>query len=403
MIAVAEWTSPADIRAELQRLWDHGHILKARVDGTEFFPRTLRLRRPDTAALASRFDEVRQWIRLLQEGSKQTRGFGYDIVWTEINHRQLGRNQMPAGIRVDAEQDAFRLIGTRTEAERFSTLSERILRQFPSLREWLARHPLTVLARADDWQRIMAVLTWFRDHPRAGLYLRQIDVPGVDTKFIESRRRLLAELLDLLLAPNAIDVRFTAGKGFEQRYGLATKPILIRFRLLDERLAIGGLRDLTIPATDFASLRLDVRRVFITENEINGLAFPPRAHSLVIFGLGYGLERLTEATWLTETELHYWGDIDTHGFEMLDRLRAAFPTASSLLMDRATLLAHRASWVAESRRFEGKLSRLTAPEQALLDELRTDVHGERVRLEQERISFGWLHSGLSAACEKSGC
>ena len=104
----------------------------------------------------------------LQEGSKQRRGFGYDIIWTEINHRQLGRNQMPAGIRVDAEQDAFRLIGTRTEAERFSTLSEGILRQFPALREWLARHPLTVPpVCAADWQRIMAVLAWFEIIRRA--------------------------------------------------------------------------------------------------------------------------------------------------------------------------------------------------------------------------------------------
>ena len=171
---------------------------------------------------------------------------------------------------------------------------------------------------------------------------------------------------------------------------------------MDERLAIGGLCDLTIPATDFASLRLDVRRVFITENEINGLAFPPRAHSLVIFGLGYGLERLTEATWLAATELHYWGDIDTHGFEMLDRLRAAFPTANSLLMDRATLLAHRASWVAESRRFEGRLSRLTVPEQALLDELRTDAHGERVRLEQERTRLGGCIAGCRPLARRAG-
>jgi hypothetical protein len=399
---VTEWTSPADIRAELQRLWDRGHILKARIDGTQLFPRALRLRRPDTAAMASRFDEVRQWIRTLQEGSKQARGCGYDITWKEINHRQLGRNRMPTGIRVDTEQDAFRLIGTRREAERFSALSECILRQFPPLRGWLASHPLTVLAHVDDWQRIIAVLTWFQDHPRAGLYLRQIDAPGVDTKFIESRRRLLAELLDLLLPPDAIDTRFTAGRGFEPRYGLATKPILIRFRLLDERLAIGGLCDLTVPAVDFASLRLDVRRVFITENEINGLAFPPQADSLVIFGLGYGLERLTEATWLSGTELHYWGDIDTHGFEILDRLRAVFPTVNSLLMDRATLLAHRASWVTEGKQFEGDLTRLSASERALFDELRTDVHGERVRLEQERIAFGWLRRALQAMCEETG-
>jgi hypothetical protein len=66
-------------------------------------------------------------------------------------------------------------------------------------------------------------------------------------------------------------------------------------------------------------------------------------------------------------------------------------------MDRATLLAHRASWVGEGKRYEGRLSRLTASEQALFDELKTDVHGEHVRLEQERIAFGWLHRALLAS------
>ncbi len=68
-------------------------------------------------------------------------------------------------------------------------------------------------------------------------------------------------------------------------------------------------------------------------------------------------------------------------------------------MDRATLLAHRASWVTEGKRSESTLSRLTAPEQALFDELRSDVHGERVRLEQERIAFGWLQRALLASCK----
>ena len=81
-------------------------------------------------------------------------------------------------------------------------------------------------------------------------------------------------------------------------------------------------------------------RVFITENEINGLAFPDVPGSLVIFGLGYGLDRLSEVSWLHRREVHYWGDIDTYGFHILDRLRALFPAARSFLMDRETLLEH---------------------------------------------------------------
>ena len=50
--------------------------------------------------------------------------------------------------------------------------------------------------------------------------------------------------------------------------------------------------------------------MFITENEINFLAFPAVADSLIIFGAGYGFETLVEAAWLARCRIHYWGDID---------------------------------------------------------------------------------------------
>jgi hypothetical protein len=137
--------------------------------------------------------------------------------------------------------------------------------------------------------------------------------------------------------------------------------------------------------------------VFITENEVNGLVFPDIPASLVIFGLGYGVQLLGEVEWLKEKTLYYWGDIDTHGFAILDRLRADFPHVQSFLMDHETLLAHRELWVTEEDRYEGALSRLTPPERSLFDDLKHDSLGRRIRLEQERISFGWFWKFLSQA------
>jgi hypothetical protein len=91
----------------------------------------------------------------------------------------------------------------------------------------------------------------------------------------------------------------------------------------------------------------------------------------------------------------YWGDIDTHGFAILDSLRAFFPDARSFLMDRETLLAHQSLWGDEPDRCDKDLPRLTAPEAALYAELRADSLGTHVRLEQERISFGYLKLALA--------
>lgn len=378
------------------RLWQRGNILAARLTGAPLFPLALRLRRPDAQALANRFDAVRAWIRALDDGSRSALGFGYDIVWTEINHRQLGRNRVPAGISVPTEGDALQLIGRHPDADRFQGLAEATMTMFPSLADWLARKPLTALDYADDWQRMLAVLAWFRNHPRPRLYLRQLDIPSVDTKFIEGHKSLLSELLDITLPQDAIDHEATGAREFERRYGLLSKPALIRFRVLDERLRSGGLSDLTVPVAEFARLALPVFQVFITENDINGLAFPETPRSLVIFGLGYRVDALVDAQWLRQSELHYWGDIDTHGFAILDRLRTTFPHARSLLMDRQTLMSHRSLWVEEPSRHEGRLLHLTPTEEALFEDLRTDRLGHCVRLEQERIPFGIVRQALAA-------
>lgn len=62
-----------------------------------------------------------------------------------------------------------------------------------------------LLEHSEDWERILAVLAWFCEHPRPAIYVRQIDVPDVDTKFIEGRRALFTELLDLVLPAEAVD------------------------------------------------------------------------------------------------------------------------------------------------------------------------------------------------------
>nr|WP_274600657.1 DUF3322 domain-containing protein [Halorhodospira neutriphila] len=116
------------------------------------------------------------------------------------------------------------------------------------------------MEHAEEWPQLLAVCAWFRDHPRPGIYLRQLDIPGVDTKFIESRRRLLGELLDLVLPAEAVDTRYTGARGFEARYGLRQAPTRVRLRLLDPELAIRGLTDLAVPVEELARLDLAAHR-----------------------------------------------------------------------------------------------------------------------------------------------
>jgi hypothetical protein len=395
---VSDWTTSKDLTARIRKYWDSGRLLADRLDdgASPLFPLELSLRKPASRDLAERFEAVRAWVGELVEHAREQRGFGYEIQWRSLNHRTLGRNRLPKAVVVPSADDALRLTGKTRQAQRFDELAAELLDEFPALRGWLERRPLEALKRADEWPRLVAILRYFRDHPRPGVYLRQLDIPGVDTKFIQARRGLVGELLEQVLPDEAINAAARGARQFNQRFGLASRPVLVRFRILDPALALQGLTDLSVPAEEFARLNLPVEEVFITENEINGLAFPDHPRAIVIFGLGYGLERLAGIDWLARSRCWYWGDIDTHGFAILNRLRHYLPGARSFLMDRATLDAHRDLWgrEPEDRRFRGELDRLDEAEQTLYRTLRDNLLTSRLRLEQEHVRFAWLERFL---------
>jgi hypothetical protein len=305
---------------------------------------------------------------------------------------------------LDSLQDALAFIGKARQAQRFEALWQQTAATQSALLAWVSRRPIQALDLADRWERLLAVVAWLQAHPRPGVYLRQVDVSGVDSKFIEAHRGVLAELLDLALPPEVVETKASGAAQFTRRFGFLDKPVRIRFRLLDRALpslpGCEGLPDITLDVTRFAALALPIEQVFITENETNFLAFPEVAGAMVIFGAGYGWEALARAAWLHRCQLHYWGDIDTHGLAILDQLRGQFPHVTSLLMDRETLLAHRLHWGEESEPARHDLSRLTTEEAAVYDDLRFDRHQTRLRLEQERIGFGWVCDRL--ACIPSG-
>ena len=393
------WTSTAELRAQAQRRWDRGELLAELVAPTDLFPLRLTLRVPSSSDLSERFDDVRGWAAELQQGSRSV----YRLVLREVRHRVIGQNKLPDEAWVDTLDDALRLIGKTREARAFQTLLAATRERQPALLPWLQRQPLRALALAQDWPRLLDLVAWLQVHPRPGVYLRQVDLAGIHSKFIEAQRGVLAELLDLALPAEAVDTRASGAAQFARRYGFRDKPARVRLRFLDPRHAgwVPGLdaadADYTLSQQAFAKLEPAVRRVFITENEINFLAFPAAADSLLVFGAGYGFDALAQAGWLHQRELHYWGDIDTHGFAILDQLRSHFPHAQSFLMDRDTLLAHQAQWTEEPQPTQRDLPRLSPDEQWLYDDLRwRRLRDEPLRLEQERIAFGRVEWAVAA-------
>ena len=136
-------------------------------------------------------------------------------------------------------------------------------------------------------------------------------------------------------------------------------------------------------AADNAPLTAALLQALLLDNERQLPA------SLLHERLARELEELRAHGYELPRTAHYWGDLDTHGLAILSRLRGHLPQVRSLLMDEATLLAHRNLWVEEPLPLRADaIAHLDADEQRIFHDLCGDRWSVRVRLEQERIDWG---------------
>jgi hypothetical protein len=378
------WTRPADVREAVRKKWPV--LLQAFASGQEWTSLDIPLRGPGPAELAARLGDVQVWAA---EWARAARG-PLRVEYKQVGGRLIGTNTIPARAWLDSYDHAWDLLGARGEVRQFTGLAEQTKTEAPGLIGWLERRPVKALELADDWANLLATVRWIDERQVPGMYLRQVDVPGVDTKFIGRHRGVLGELLNLQLDPSRID---NEAPDFEGRYRFARKPGYVRLRCADGVLCFS---ELTVRAQEFTTPPRTTRRVFVIENEITYLAFPLPQEAIVIFGGGYAAEALESLAWLAELDIVYWGDLDTHGFAILNRLRRRFPHVRSMLMDRATLLAHKSQWVTEPSPATATLEQLTAEELACYQDLASGVFGPAVRLEQERVRFSALERALDS-------
>jgi hypothetical protein len=386
------WTTIAELRAQVQKLWDRGELLAHQIHATEsYFPKRLFLKAPSSSDLLNHFEEARAWSRQICD----TQHFLIEL--RDVKHRTLGQNAVPDSAWLVNFEAAIAILNKRNDAVTFSRIVDQTRKREPRIVQWLQRRPLKALEIAEQWPLLLDVVNWMRVHPNPQIYLRQIDLPNVHSKFIESHRAVLSELIEVAAPECVLNPDAQVISRFATRYGFKEKPNRVRFRMLDVKrqfLQGAALQDIELNIESFATLAPVVEKVFITENEINFLAFPSTPNAMVIFGSGYGFLALEQAFWLNQRQIYYWGDIDTHGFAILNQLRHSFAHVKSLLMNRATLMQFKQFWGVEASPTNRDLPMLLTEELDLYNDLRDQRLGINLRLEQEIVGFDWMVTAI---------
>lgn len=386
---------PRDIRDLLKRKYEskRQQWLKESVSkiALDSWPLEINLGIPSEQDALRQPDAVRAWISTWQ--SWQGRGA---VLWSERHWRTLGTQNVPEKLKLECPDDAAVWIG---EAERWACAVERfkmLVQRWPALGETLPKYFDVLADYSDaDFFSLCEIVSWLCANPHSNLYIRQVPVAGVHSKWLESRKGLVSALVD------AIQTNLTEPRDFYKCCGLRPLPQLIRMRILGAELRkrFSGLGDISIPLEEAASLSIAPACAFIVENLQSALAFGDLQNAVVFMKLGYGLDVLEKIPWLQSTRCLYWGDIDTHGFAMLNRGRSHLPHLESVLMDEATLLHHQALWVEEAKQSTAiELPFLNASESALFRSLKNNTWGQKVRLEQERIRWDEAWSVLQPFC-----
>jgi hypothetical protein len=375
------WTTPRDIEAKVRRRWDDGSLLRAHAGASPFTPIEIPIRGPKASEIGDDLVAVREWVALLNGGSGA--GRRYELVTEPIGGRHIGRNELPSRVVVSTTSQAWALLGVGRQVERFAELLD-LTDSTSAVRAWVLAHPHRALELSDALPRLLSAFNWLDSHRGSGRYLREISAPGVDTKFAEKHRSVLAAMLGVS----------STSAGFLAELGLRTKPEMVRIRVSPSLGLPAPLSELALRATELRELAITPRSAHVVENEVTYLSIDVPDGGVVIWGKGFEVDRVGRLPWLAGIPVDYWGDIDTHGFAILDRLRAWLPHTHSVLMDRETLINHRDRWVKEDRPATSTLTRLTQAELDLYTDLVTDRLGQRVRLEQERVDWTWATNAL---------
>ncbi|WP_411734300.1 Wadjet anti-phage system protein JetD domain-containing protein [Paeniglutamicibacter sp.] len=374
-----------ELERRLANCWQNS-VLNA----VDEWPHTIALGTPSGDRLETDFAAIQNW--------------GFDWAdWAEEHQLELRlavrkvhgtAQRMPTHIVIPDADTAARLIGAGwpTKMERARQKALIVQGRFPHASLAPLLRELTELNTV-DFELLLAVADWFRDHDASGLTPRQVPIEGFDSKWLNTSQHLIQALSG------------------NHDLGLINRPRTVHFAYLDpQHHADGGRRFDSATEGDPSSLDYRPITIIITENKDTALFFPDLERAIAIQGAGAaGPAFIPFLPWVSECDnIIYWGDLDAEGFEIVHQYRKRTLNARTIFMDDSTLDDYGKFGVRHDRtgrfllRPRKRLELLTKEERATYERITDKDWQGAFRIEQERIPLAIARELILAINRSNG-
>lgn len=313
--------SPAELRTVLRRQWNNRALREGRLLGAkDAWPLIVPIGRLSPALIRTDLNAVKRHVEAWR-GVKVG-----EVLWQSVRHRDMDAHvRIPTGwaIRKPSEWiDACGEDAIRREFETMAALVEQTDPVFHShfIRRrslWRGKPLAEVVQAARLAMQLEPGIT-------AGKPLRTLSMDGIDTKFFERNKALVAALLDIRFDGEASEMGLEAflgafAEGDHWVLVIDLGGALLPFR--KQRVRTSELREIVLPG----------ERLLIVENESCQHQLPSLSNTLAVLGCGFDLA-WASCLRLAAKRIAYWGDIDTWGLQFLANARGVIGTLDALMM-----------------------------------------------------------------------